>query len=248
MNGPVFLPDRLRPGTRHRRPRRRLALVAALPGFLLLLPLWRVQTVDVTGCPGLPAAVEESLHQLEGVSPLTIDLDRVREQVEMWPGVAAVEVHLELPGTLRVTAQQATARASVRIGHGWHGVDDAGSLTGALDHSVAPILEDFRHRTEDLRRGLEVAERMSRATGGDVRSVRQITPSDLEIGLVIAGAATIVHVKPEATAGERIWCERAASGQLAWRWADLRWDSRMVLGQAEPDPATPSHREQGGAL
>jgi len=250
MSRPMFLPDRLRPALPRRRPRRLLALVAAIPGCLLLLPLWRVQTVDVTGCGELPVSLERSLRQLEGTSLLTLDLDRVREQVEAWPGVASVEVRLELPGTLHVTVRQATARASVPVGAGWHGVDDAGRLTGALAQPLPLSLERFPPSPEELRQGLAVADRIGRACLARVRTVRRITPSDFAVALERAGTELVIHVRPQPTVGERLWCEHAASGQLAWRWADLRWDSRLVLGRAEPGPEPPqaAPTEPGGRL
>lgn len=246
MSRSVFLPDRLRPAASRRRPRGRLALVAMLPACLLLLPLWRVQAVNLTGCPGLPTAVEQSLRDLEGASPLTIDLERIREQVEVWPAVDSVEVHFELPGTVYVTARPATARASVPVGSGWHGVDRSGRLTGALSGPLAPSLEGFRPQAEDLLRGLAVADRLSRATKAEVLAVRRITPSDLELTLDLDGRPAVVHVTPRPTAAERLWCARAAAGELIWRWADLRWDSRLVLGRAEPSPPAEAHAEHGG--
>ena len=248
MSRPVFLPDRFRPALPRRRPRRLLALVAFIPCSLLLLPLWRVQTVEVTGCGGLPASFELSLRQLEGTSLLTTNLDRIREQVDAWPGVAGVEVRLELPGTLHVTVRQSTARASVPVGAGWHGVDGAGQLTGALTQPMPLSLESFPPSPEDLRQGLAVADRIGRACQARVLTVRRITPSDFEVALDKAGASLVIHVRPQPTAGERLWCEHAVSGQLAWRWADLRWDSRLVLGRAEPEPPGAAPTEQGGSL
>ena len=40
----------------------------------------------------------------------------------------------------------------------------------------------------------------------------------------------VVHVQPDATDGERFWCERAASGAPVASWADLRRQDRVVIG------------------
>ena len=81
----VFLPDRFRP----RPPRRRsakpwmvLAVVAILP---LMAPGWRVQAVEIEGCPGLPPEVTQSLQSLVGRFALMVDPQWIRRQVEVWP-------------------------------------------------------------------------------------------------------------------------------------------------------------------
>lgn len=227
-----FLPERLRPNAQRRRSRRSLLLLALLPATLALTSWWRVQAVDLGGCADLPPEVTASLMQLVGRPALTVSPQWIRRQLEQWPEVAAVEVRLELPGTLRVAATRREAHGSLSAGKRWHAVTSSGELAGVLDHKLEPVLEDVRCRPAELRQALAVAERCAEATGGRVETVREITPSDFELRLRPAGAEqpVVLHLSPEPTKGERYWLERIARGEARSPWADLRWDDRVVLG------------------
>jgi cell division septal protein FtsQ len=204
-----------------------LVLIAAFP---LTFPWWRLQAVEVTGCPSLPSEVATSLEGLVGRSPLSVDPQWVRRQVEVWPGVVSVDVRLELPGTLKVHATAATPRGSVANGAGWRAVAEDGRLAGPLDGPIAPVLEGFTRRPDELSRGLAVAARLREATGAEVRAVRRITPNDLEVRLAGAGGEVVVWVRPTATASERRFCDLVAEGRFLAAWVDLRWQDRLVLG------------------
>jgi len=227
-----FLPERLRPHAQRRRSRRSLLLIAVVPATLALTPLWRVQAVDLAGCASLPSEVTASLTQLVGRPALAVSPQWVRRQLEQWPEVAEVEVRLELPGTLRVSATRKPAQGSIAAGSRWRAVTSSGELAGSLDQPLEPVLDGVRCRPAEMRRALSVAERCATATGGRVESVREITPLDFELRLWPAGAEQpiVLHLRPEPTAGERYWLERIARGEARSPWADLRWDERLVLG------------------
>jgi hypothetical protein len=228
---PRFLPDRLRPQTAGRKRSRGVALLTVVPVMLLALPLWQVKEVRVEGCSKLPAAAVHSLHELVGQPALGLDLQAVRDRVEIWPGVGEVEVELELPGTVRVRAAAALSRGTLRIGHSWHGVAADGSLTGVVDIALPPVLVGF---TGDAKRseGLAVASRLQAATGGRVREVRRITPTDYRLRLKPTGEGPemVIHVAPTGSAAETAWCMAVARGTLTQVWADLRQPDRIVIG------------------
>jgi len=228
---PRFLPDRLRPPTTARKRRRGFALLTVVPVMLLALPKWQVGEVLVEGCPKLPQPTVHSLHELVGQPAMGLDLEAVRDQVEIWPGVGEVEVELELPHTLRVSATAAVSRGSLRIGRSWHGVASDGSLTGVLDIALPPVLEGFSGELERSR-GLAVARRVATATGGQVQAVRRITPADFRLRVLPAGggAERTIHVLPQGTDAERAWCAALAEASLHQTWADLRWADRIVIG------------------
>ena len=228
---PRFLPERLRPPKNGRKRRRGYALLTVVPVMLLALPRWRVSEVRVEGCPKLPTASVHSLYELVGQPALGLDLGAVRDRVEIWPGVGEVEVELELPGTVHVRAAAAACRGSLRVGRSWHGVAADGSLTGILDIALPPILDGF---TSDLERskGLAVASRLEETTGGQVKEIRRVTPSDYRLQLQPSGGGPdiVIHVLPQGTDAEKAWCAAAADNSLTQTWADLRWTDRIVLG------------------
>jgi len=199
--------------------------------MLLALPRWQVTEVLVDGCPKLPEASVHSLRELVGQPAMGLDLEIVRDRVEIWPGVGEVEVELELPGTVRVRATAAESRGSLRVGRSWHGVAADGSLTGIVDIALPPVLVGF---TGDVERsnGLAVAGRIEAATHGQVTEVRRITPSDYRLHLETSagGPETVIHVLPQGTDGENAWCAAVAGGARMRTWADLRWTDRIVVG------------------
>jgi hypothetical protein len=228
---PRFLPDRLRPPTTARKRRRGFALLTVVPVMLLALPRWQVGEVLIEGCPKLPAAAVHSLHELVGQPAMGLDLGAVRDRVEIWPGVGEVEVALELPHTVRVSAVAAVSRGSVRIGRSWHGVAVDGSLTGTLDTALPPVLEGFSSELERSM-GLAVSSRLEAETGARVQAVRRITPADYRLRLAPpeGGPERIIHVLPQGTDAERAWCAALDDGSLHQTWADLRWADRIVIG------------------
>jgi hypothetical protein len=177
---PGFLPDRLRPPTPRRKKRRSYALLTVVPVMLLALPRWQVAEVRVEGCPKLPAAAVESLYEMVGQPTLGLDLEDVRDRVEVWPGVGEVEVELELPGTVHVRAQAAVSRGSVRVGRSWHGIAADGSLTGVVDVGIPPVFEGFVADSDRID-GLAVVRRIEGATGGKVMRIRRVTPLDHQL-------------------------------------------------------------------
>jgi hypothetical protein len=228
---PRFLPERLRPPTNGRKRRRGYALLTVVPVMLLALPRWQVTEVLIEGCPKVPAASIHSLHELVGQPAMGLDLGAIRDRVEIWPGVGEVEVELELPGTVHVRAAAAVSRGSVRVGRSWHGVAADGSLTGRVDIALPPVLAGF---TGDLGRskGLAVASRLEEATGGQVREIRRVTPSDyrLQVQPADGGPEITIHVLPQVTNAERAFCAAVTAGSLTQTWADLRWTDRIVFG------------------
>jgi len=220
-----------------RRPRQKRvrAWLRWLPlGAAVVLPLtlmWRVQAVQIQACPALPASACSSLRQLVGTPVVLLDLGRVRDSIRAWPGVKAVEVRLEVPGTVQVTAHAAEVAGSVRAGSGWRAVCADGRIGAALSEPQSPVLAGFGADAGELGPALEVGRRLRRETGLVVRRLRRILPDDLEAQLSdsAGGASYRVHVVPGGSAAELAWC-RMLRGGGAGPWADLRGDMRMVIG------------------
>ncbi len=237
MNGrPLAFPVKLRPVAvrRHRRVRRRvlasLAMAALAAAFLLR---WRVESVAVSPCPGVPQAAMVSLRSLSGTPIVLLSLDGVRRLAEVWPGVASVEARLELPGRLVVTVHPSPVAGSFATGRGWHAVGPDGTPGGRLDGPVPPVLEQFPTRSIRLREGLVIAQRLAAETGRQVRLVRRILPGDLEVHLTGRDAGSpgpVLHVRPAGSRAESWWTARLRRGQAPGRWADLRQDDRAVVG------------------
>jgi hypothetical protein len=207
-------------------------MVAVVPLALAVLPMWKVQAVDASRCEGLPDEVTTSLQDLVGRPAIAVSPQWVRHQLEIWPAVSAVEVRLELPATLHVAAKATDAQGSVPVGRRWHAVTRTGSVGGALDHPLEPVLEGTACRPESIRTALSVARRIQAATAAHVELVREVTPADYLVRVSVSGGSRTVemHVRPEATAGEVYWCHRIAADDAAASWVDLRWDDRLVLG------------------
>jgi len=232
MDAPRFLPERLRPPAVGRRSRRGFAFLTIVPVMLLVLPRWRIEEVRVDDCPYLPAATVDYLRELVGRSAFGLDLEAVRDRVDVWPGVGEVQVELELPATIVVRAGDVQPRGCVRIGRNWHGVDADGRYVGVVEAPVPPLLEGFVGE-KDRGRGLMVANRVERATGGRVIGIRRITPADYRLLLVPVGGddGIHVHVCPQGSASEATWCAALAAGSVSQTWADVRRPDRMVLAQ-----------------
>lgn len=229
-----FLPDSLRPHAPRKSSRRPLLLVVLLPAVVSLVPLWRVQAVDVSGCSNLPEVVTASIEELAGRPTLAVSPQWVRHQLEVWPEVASVEVRLELPNTLRVAARRTVPHGSIAVGRGWHSVTEAGAIGGRLDRPFLPVLEGAGCRPEELRRALGVARRIERSTGGRVESVRVVTADAYRVLVRPPDHDGVVNIQvgPEPTVGERYWTSRVAAGHSPAPWVDLRWDDRVVMGGA----------------
>ncbi len=231
MSGP-FLPDRLRPRSPRRRGRSPVVLVLAVAVLPLLAPWWRLRKVDVIPCDGLPGSAVSALHDLEGRFALGVDPRQVASELEAWPGVATVDVRLNLPATLVVRATPVLPHGSVVSGRRWRAVAEDGRLAGSLAQPLAPVLKGFPRDARDLRKGLEIARRIGGASGRQVESVRRITPVDYEVRLASepAGGVVRIWVGATASAAERYWCRRMANGEDGGGWLDLRRDDRVVVG------------------
>lgn len=226
-----FLPDRFRPRTqRHRSRLRFLFPVAVLTLGLLLAPLWTVQSVEIHGGDVVPDSVAASLEDLVGHMVPILELDWLHQVAATWPAASEVRVHLELPGTLVVEIFPGSPRGSVPIGTGWHAVASDGRMAGPLDGPQPPELIGFR-RPSDRRLAFSVARRLADASGGEVMAVQQVTPADYVVGLRFdePDRLTTIHVIPEGTAAEEVWCRQVMDGGVMVEWADLRWPHRMVL-------------------
>ena len=226
-----FLPERLRPPVSRRRSRRGYALLTVVPVMLLALPQWRVAEVQVDGCPKLPASAVHSLHDMVGRSAVAVDLEEIKDRIEIWPGVGGVEVEFVLPGTISVRAEAAQTCGSVRVGRSWHGLDVDGGLTGSVSVAVPPLLEGFAGDV-DRSQGLAAAIRLQEAAGGQVQAIRRVTPTDYRVLFVPSGGheAAVVFVRQRATAAEKAWCAAVTAGSLTHPWVDLRFTDRMVVG------------------
>lgn len=247
---PDFLPTRLRPAAAHRRRRSRLVTAALLPGLVALLPLWRVQAVDVDAAGALPPQAVATLESLRGASVLAVDLDDIRRRLEVVPGVAGVQVSLELPGTLHVTARPTSLCASVAVGRRWHGIDCSGALAGPIDGPRAPVLHGFSHDPNRIRQALAVADRLAGATGATVESITWVMPDDYRASLRFTRGGrplqVLAQVQPRGSAAERYWCSRAVAADPDCSWVDLRSDRRLVRRVVNRSrPADPEGRADG---
>lgn len=205
-----------------------LALIALLPVSLL----WRVQAVDVQACPGVPASACSSLEQLVGTPVVLLDLARLRDDLRAWPGVATVEVRLEVPGTVHVVAHPAEVAGSVQVGRGWRAVCEDGRVGAALAGPRPPVLAGFDFDRGQLGSALGVGHRLASETGLVVQRLRRILPGDFEAVLTAAdGSDYQVHVAPGGSGAERAWTQMVRAGGAS-SWADLRGELRMVVGGA----------------
>ncbi len=236
-DAPRFLPERLRPPVAGHRSRRGFVLLSMVPVMLLALPHWRVEEVRVDDSPRLPAAAVHSLSELVGQSAFGLDLEAVRDRVDVWPGVGEVQVELELPATIVVRVGAVQPRGCVRIGRNWHALDADGRFAGVVEAAVPPLLEGFVGEG-DRSRGLAAADRIEKAAGGQVTGIRRITPADYRVVLVPAGGYEdiVIHVRPQGTASETAWCAALSAGSVSQTWADLRRPDRMVLARISLRP------------
>jgi len=204
--------------------------VAALIVGLLVVPLWKVQSVEVYGGDVVPSSVRDSLEGLVGHMVPSLELEWLHQVAATWPAASEVRVHLELPGTVVVEIFPESPRGSVTVGAGWHAVAADGRLAGALSEPHQPQLVGFR-RPWDRRLAFSVARRIAEASGGEVLAVHQVTPADYRVDLLFdePRRLTTIHVIPEGTAAEAAWCELVMNGEVMVDWADLRWPNRMVL-------------------
>jgi hypothetical protein len=98
---------------------------------------------------------------------------------------------------------------------------------------VAPIVDGRADGPDERRRALAAARRLESATGREVLMARAVTPSDLEVRLAPTAddpLGLVARVAPRETAAERWWSEQVTAGRPPSRWADLRWDDRLVVG------------------
>ncbi len=257
-----FFPEHLRPRPKLRRPRYRMLLPLLLLPLLLPLGWWRVSSVELTPCPGLPTTVGQTLDGLIGTSALALDLQWVQRQVAVWPGVAAVEVHLELPSALQVVARPAEISGSLAIARGWHAVSPNGCLGVRLPAPHYPVMEGFPvNEPAALQQGLAVADRLlagissmedsgitaqvkeggvTAVEGGGVTArverVRLVMPGDLRVTLLVSDAAGVERRVVAHVADEETGAQRRwcslVKAGAAPPWSDLRWHDRWVVREA----------------
>jgi hypothetical protein len=81
-------------------------------------------------------------------------------------------------------------------------------------------------------RALTLVRRIEAASSASVASVERVTPNDLRLVLRRTGETdeVVIHVRPRGSVAELAWCAAVARGDAVQRWADLRWDDRMVVG------------------
>jgi hypothetical protein len=209
-----------------------IVLLAAAAGLLLILPMWRVQAVEVRGGEVVPPSTSVSLEGLSGHLIPLLDLDWLHGVAAVRPEVSDVQVRLDLPGTIVVAIYPEQMRGSMAVGSGWHAVAADGRMAGAIAGPSAPELIGFQ-RPADRRSAFSVARRIADASGGRVVSLEQVTPADYRLELEIGqpSRAVTVHVDPGGTEAEEVWCE-LVKNDGAVVWADLRWPHRIVMREA----------------
>ncbi len=235
MNRETFLPDDLRP-TQPKVPRtsylRGLLVLLIVVALLSSVPSWRLRHVEIGGGEFLPASTILSLEELVGRPYVVLSFDRIQRSVQVWPQVGSVDVDLELDGVLRIIVQPAIVRASVAIGHGWHGVGGDGALSGHIEGPQYPVLDGFPLAKSEMRRALTVVDRICRASGVKVARIRRITPADFEVQIIQDDQKPwlCIRVTPAGSRSEDMWCEARLRGSKLAAWSDLRRDDRMVVG------------------
>lgn len=234
LSPPPF-PARLRQRMKRPKPRLRVILTALFPALLLLIPQWRLDYVDVTGCEFLPEDILSSCRILEGTAIVLLDLGYFRRQIDSWPTVQSADVAFELPGTVRITARPATSQASVAIAHNWHGVTGDGRLCGRLDTPRNPILHGFAHRRKVLHGALQTVRRIESASSLQALSATALLPGDLEIHLqsrTDSARSIEVRATRRPTSAERWWSAQLATDAAPWTKVDLRFENRAIVGGA----------------
>ncbi|MCP4896810.1 MAG: hypothetical protein GY906_07525 [bacterium] len=234
LHPPPF-PDRLRHRLDPPRPRLRVILSALLPGLLLLLPLWRVHSVEVISCQGLPESAVASCLTMIDTPVILLNLDYFRRQTDTWPGVRSADVAFDLGGTLTVKAHPAAAQASTAVANSWHGVTKDGYLSGRLDGPKAPVLYGFAHDPDKLKTALAIVRRVETAFGANAISARPLLPGSLELELQLPSESDhkiLARVGREATASEVWWCQQMNRGDGPWSHVDLLYEDRVIIGGA----------------
>jgi hypothetical protein len=224
-----FLPERFRPRAPRPRARWRLLPLIAVPLIAGIGPLWRVRAVDVNPCPELPQCAQIALAEAVGSSLLTLDLERLRDQVGVWPVISSVDIRLRLPDTLEVRVEPARPCGSIRVASGWRGVAEDGTLTGLLDSPLLPVLDRLDRHPHEHAEALAIARRLEGCSGVTVTAVSRTTPADLRIDLSVGGQPAVVHVTPRPTLAEERWCRLVDDGVVPG-WADLRSNDVLIVG------------------
>jgi cell division septal protein FtsQ len=206
-----------------------------LPLLALTIPGWKTRTVEIVPCPGLPECVAQTARSYQGSPAVLLDLDYFRRLAEAWPQIHSVEVHFQLPGTLRIHARPTQPSATVEVAGHWHGVTERGFLCGRRENLIEPTLTGFDHRSRSLRQALAVANRLEDSTGWQATEVRRILPGDLEVELRTArnhDRTVTARLSLSPTTAERWWLQLARTGQERWGRVDLRRNDRIVVGEA----------------
>ena len=232
-----FLPENLRPQPKAPpRPRRRtrvraILCLAAVIALVALLSSWRIGEITVDACEGIPASAVADLQTVKGRWVPAVNLDRLRTQLERWPGVAVVEVTLHLPATIEIRTTAEEIAGSRHVGAGWRAVSPDGSPGRRLAAPEFPVMRGFGSAAREIRRGLAVGRRFAEG-GMEVVAIRRITPCDYELRLAPAGRTEgilTVRVSPSVNQAEEWWIAALAEGE-APPWADLRRPERVVIG------------------
>ncbi|MCD4747757.1 MAG: hypothetical protein K8R59_00155 [Thermoanaerobaculales bacterium] len=231
-----FLPESLRPQpkatsrpkTRHRL--RYTVVILSIATVVAVLASWRVDAVLVESCSAIPASATADFNIMQGRWVPAVDLDWVRRQAERWPGVATVDVKLQLPGTLRVLAGPEDICGTLRVGAGWRAVSCDGTMGRRLEKPQKPVLEGFESAHQEVRRALAVGRRLAQGGEAEVLGISRLTPTDYEVRLIAKEGSDqvfTVRVYPTARPTEEWWFSARAAG-TAPAWADLRHPNRVI--------------------
>lgn len=130
-----------------RRLRILLSVVTLLCGFGLVWlavqsPLLNVDHVRVVGARQVsPVAIVEAVHVDHGAALLFVDTGAVARRVERVPGVGAVHVSRDLPGTLRIRVSERVPVAWARRPGGTVVIDRVGRVIRAMSAPPAGLPE-----------------------------------------------------------------------------------------------------------
>jgi len=232
----VFLPQSIRPvpTARHRKRHR----VPVVPGLIILFLflliggsfLWRIDSIEISGCSALPSCAAANIQQLKGTWVPGLDLAWVRAQLETWPGIRDIEVRLELPGRLVIGTVPDEIRASIQIGNAWHAVNPRGDIGQSLDLAETPVLKDFPLQEPVIRQALDTGNNLVKKLGGRLLEIRWITPQDFQMKLEVPGrsAPLLLRIQPTGKPEENPFIETLISNKKIL-WADLRRSDRVVI-------------------
>jgi hypothetical protein len=191
-----------------------------------------VHTLDIKSTGRLPAThIQEYGHLVEGMNLFSVNLDRVRKDLESVPLIKSANVQRVLPGTLsvRVTERTALARlgADDRINH--FAVDRDGYVLGPSSRtSGMPAITGLREF------GITPGSQVTNAVLADALLLVE-TCDTLGLGPIVRIATIDVghddYLEVRLAGGERAWLSRT-DVRLKLEWLATSLQKAEVMGKS----------------